>query len=55
VILIGNAEQVWIPRLSWNDVFVVRFLNSFQPINLVDLSPNLTVTLGDILRAQRGG
>jgi hypothetical protein len=54
VMLIGNAEQVWIPRLSWDDVFVVRFLNSFQPINLADLSPNLTVTLGDILRAQKG-
>ncbi len=55
VMLIGNAEQVWIPRLSWDDVFVVRFLNSFQAINLADLSPNLTVTLGDILRAQGGG
>jgi hypothetical protein len=55
VMLIGNAEQVWIPRLSWDDVFVVRFLNSFQSINLTDLGPNLTVTLGDILRAQRGG
>lgn len=55
VMLIGNAEQVWIPRLSWNNVFVVRFLNSFRAIDLTDLEPNLTVTLGDILRAQRGG
>ncbi len=53
VMLIGNGEQVWIPRMSWKDVFVVRFLNSFDPINLADLSPHLTVTLGDLLRAKQ--
>ena len=53
VMLIGNGEQVWIPQMSWKDVFVVRFLNSFDPINLADLSPHLTVTLGDLLRAKQ--
>jgi hypothetical protein len=54
-ILIGNGEQVWIPRMSWKDVHVVRFLNSFDPINVADLGPHLTVTLGDLLRAKSGG
>ena len=51
--LTGNAEQVWIPRMSWNDVFLVRFLTSFRAIDLVDLSPHVTATLGDILRAKK--
>jgi hypothetical protein len=54
VMLIGNAEQVWIPRMSWKDIFVERFLNSFGAIDLADLSPHLTATLADILRAHGG-
>lgn len=54
-ILLGNGEQVWIPRMSWKDVFVARFLNSFEPINIADLSPHLTVTLADLLRAKDRG
>ncbi len=53
--LIGHGEQVWVPRMSWKDVFVVRFLNSFEPINTADVGPNLTVTLADILRAKARG
>ncbi len=54
VMLIGNAEQVWIPRMSWSDVFLVRYLNSFRAVDLADLSPHLTATLGDFIRAQKG-
>jgi hypothetical protein len=54
VILIGNSEQVWIPRMSWNDVFVERYLDSFRAIDLLDLSPHLTATLGDFLQAKKG-
>jgi hypothetical protein len=54
VMLIGNTEQVWIPRMSWNDVFVVRFLNSFRAIDLPDLNPHLIATLGDFLRPPKG-
>ena len=53
VLLMGNADQVWIPQMAWNDVFLERFLNSFEPIILSDLSPNLTVTLAELLQAQR--
>ena len=51
----GNYEQVWIPKMSWNDVFLVKFVDSFRAIERKDLFPHLTATLGDFLKAQKKG
>lgn len=53
MMLPGKTEQVWIPRMSWKDVYLERFLDSFQSVRAADLSPHLTVPLGAFWRTKK--